>query len=587
MPLAIILAMSWLRMLTLREIGDELSQSIDILENQMRDLPARQRSIRATILSSWHRLTAEEQQIFTNLSVFRGGFTREPAQHITGAGLKELQSLIDRSFITFNHGRYEIHELLRQFASEKLRETGHADEVYAAHSAFYLNWLHGLSTAIKGRSQINALTEIGANLDNLRLAWEWAVRRGQDADVDMAVETLYMFFFISNRGQEGVELLQFALEGRDTRRENPALETRIRIRLYSLMLLEEKPVVTRADLEACVSAARAHLDAFETAFALEVLAVYLTHVTHEYEASIHLLEESLELLKDSDDTFRIAAVYYRLGYSHLQVTGIRTQARFMKQAYKLAKRTGNLCNLSVSLSGLGTAALYLGNYREAEQYYRESLPVIDALGFDTNRFEIITLAHILFLVGKIEEGRRFLDIALHQTSASMEGEGVSFGYAIASLFEVIDGEYERALEYASRSLSETPENIICIITANLGAAMACCGLNDIPAAERYLLQALHQSQRLDFYASATWGFPALVICRARLSQVREAVEYLALLHTHPLSAKDWLAAWPLLANTEVELKRHMDKPAYDAAWERGTKLRLETVIAQLVSGTHV
>ncbi len=83
MPLGIRLAAAWVEMLAPEEIAAEIGQGLDFLETGLSDVPERQRSIRAVFDHSWDLLTEREREVFQQLSVFRGGFTRDAAQKIT------------------------------------------------------------------------------------------------------------------------------------------------------------------------------------------------------------------------------------------------------------------------------------------------------------------------------------------------------------------------------------------------------------------------------------------------------------------------------------------------------------------------
>ena len=144
MPLAILLAASWTDLLKVGEIADEISQGIDFLDSQWRDLPERQRSIRAVFEASWRRLTPAEAEALAKLSVFRGGFTRRAAEQVAGASLRTLSGLVNKALLWMDpDGRCSVHELLRQYAAEQLEATGSEASVRAAHSAYYLETLAG------------------------------------------------------------------------------------------------------------------------------------------------------------------------------------------------------------------------------------------------------------------------------------------------------------------------------------------------------------------------------------------------------------------------------------------------------------
>src|SRR5262249_206360 len=93
LPLGILLAAAWLEMLAAGGMGAEIERSLDFLESDTRDLPSRQRSLRAVFEHSWALLTANEQSAFSKLAVIRGTFTREAAQSIAGTSLRTLMAL--------------------------------------------------------------------------------------------------------------------------------------------------------------------------------------------------------------------------------------------------------------------------------------------------------------------------------------------------------------------------------------------------------------------------------------------------------------------------------------------------------------
>src|ERR671923_649592 len=138
MPLGIELAASWTSVLSCAEIADEIESSIDFLATSMRDVPERHRSLRATIDQSWRLLTDEQRNAFSRLSVFRRSFDRDAATAVTGGNLRLLSELVAKSLLRrSDFGRFELHELLRQYAAEQLRlspaEEADARERHARH----------------------------------------------------------------------------------------------------------------------------------------------------------------------------------------------------------------------------------------------------------------------------------------------------------------------------------------------------------------------------------------------------------------------------------------------------------------------
>jgi predicted ATPase/class 3 adenylate cyclase len=143
MPLGIELAAGWLPVLSCQEIAEEIETSLDFLTSTQRDQPDKHRSLRAAFEYSWKLLDEEHKRVFRGLSVFQGGFDRKAAQRVLGTNLLTLSDLVDKSFIHHtDQGRYQIHELLRQFGRERLNS--HPEEkqqILENHSQFYVEFL--------------------------------------------------------------------------------------------------------------------------------------------------------------------------------------------------------------------------------------------------------------------------------------------------------------------------------------------------------------------------------------------------------------------------------------------------------------
>jgi predicted ATPase len=140
MPLAIILAAAWSDVLSIPDISAEIAKNLDFLETPQGDVPERHQSIRAVFDYSWGLLNSAEKDAFAALSVFRGGFTREAAETVTGASLRDLANLSNKTLLvpSPSSGRYAIHELLRQYAEAELAALPERDRsIRDAHAQYY------------------------------------------------------------------------------------------------------------------------------------------------------------------------------------------------------------------------------------------------------------------------------------------------------------------------------------------------------------------------------------------------------------------------------------------------------------------
>ncbi|MBI3960509.1 MAG: hypothetical protein HY328_16990 [Chloroflexi bacterium] len=181
MPLALELAAAWGDVLSCREIAGQLAQSLGILRSDSPSLPERHRSMQAVLVSTWQRLSGEEQRVMAGLSVFRGGFSRDAAAAVTGASLSLLQGLIHRSLVRrTGDGRYEMQELIRQYAAVKLaRKTALLAQTQASHARYFAAFIQTREKDLATAPSPALLDEVAADVENVRAAWRYALERDE------------------------------------------------------------------------------------------------------------------------------------------------------------------------------------------------------------------------------------------------------------------------------------------------------------------------------------------------------------------------------------------------------------------------
>jgi predicted ATPase/class 3 adenylate cyclase len=208
-PLALLLSAGWTDVLSPEEIADEVEASLDFLETELRDAPDRQRSLKAVFDASWERLEDPERDLFTRLSVFRGGVTRDAAAGVADAGLRSLARLTDKSFLRREPetGRYEIHEMLRQYG-EQLLET--ADEASQAtrmkHASYFSELLAAKEEPLTTGNEAEPLDEIEADIENIRRAWRYLAETGDAESLQKSLFSLWFFHEVRCWLHAGMEL---------------------------------------------------------------------------------------------------------------------------------------------------------------------------------------------------------------------------------------------------------------------------------------------------------------------------------------------------------------------------------------------
>ena len=183
MPLAIILAASWVRLLSCEEIAHGIRTSLDFLSASNTYADERHSSVRAVFDQSWNMLGEEEKRVFRQLSVFRGGFDRQAAHEIAGANLKILANLVDQSLIVnIFEGRYDVHDILRQYAFEKLVEAGNMEQIVKSHTCYYLHQAELIESQLAGSEKLQAFTWFVREQPNLLAALQAASRDDPSGD---------------------------------------------------------------------------------------------------------------------------------------------------------------------------------------------------------------------------------------------------------------------------------------------------------------------------------------------------------------------------------------------------------------------
>lgn len=209
MPLAIELAAAWLGTLSMAEIAAELSRSLDILTTELRDVPDRHRSIRAVFDHSWSLAGPAEQQAFTRLSVFRGGFTRQAAYQVAGATIDLLAGLVGKSFLRHEAtlGRFEIHELMRQYAEQRLQvDPAESRAARDRHAAYFAEFTQTLSSELRGRFDDRPDRKAEREILNLRAAVRHAAGQRQIDQLRQFIDGLWLLHELRGWNQAGARL---------------------------------------------------------------------------------------------------------------------------------------------------------------------------------------------------------------------------------------------------------------------------------------------------------------------------------------------------------------------------------------------
>lgn len=417
-PLALELAAAWVDVLSCNEIAQEIERNIDFLTTSMRDIPERHRSLKATFDHSWRLLSDEERDAMSRLAVFHGGFDRLAAEKVAGATLPLLASLVSKSLVRrTDDGRYDLHEVIRQYALSHLEEDGQKNlETRDAHSSYYLNFAAEREMALKSVRQRYAVQEILGEMDNLRAAWSWMFQRETFDEGCKAIRSLGWFFEVSGLIHEGIDHFEPLVR---TLKARPASSAFQRVLGEACtqqgILCFRKGLYERAVslMEESVSLLRPLGDTGLLVDALVYLGIIM-HLNGEIDRSQALMEEGLSYAQDPKYEWFAAYAIYNLGYI-ASLRGNYTQGHErMMEGMAIWRRLGDPHSIALGLNYLVPTLVKLGHHEEARIYLEESLELCQA---SNNRWGMGTAYRHLGLVakaqGQLDESQSYLHKSLN------------------------------------------------------------------------------------------------------------------------------------------------------------------------------
>jgi len=623
MPLALEMAAAWTDQLSPAEIAHAIEKSGDFLTFEQHDVPMRQRSMRAVFNWSWRLLSDLEQRVLRQLAVFRGGFTREAAERITelssGISIRVLTSLVHKSLVQLTRtasdttdtiqNRYELHELMRQFAQEQLEAV--PDEwvrVSTQHSEFYLTFVAARERRLARNEPRAAMLEIEAELNNVRQAWAWASKHGVSNVLEQSAYSLWQLYILTGLSAEGAQAFRLAADGLQIPHPNarqPAI-------LSKLRAFEAYMLVTQGRYEQAATIAQQAIalgEACPEGTALGYLAwgqacyhqaQFSTAQAH-CEQALHYLAPAQqstpsELLYDSDmlvhlflgavarslGDYTLAKRYFtqclqicqrlhklrgevhahiNLGFTYWMLREDTAARQAYEQSLMLARTLSYRWGEGVSLYELAIVVRVQGEYSLALDLYTQALSIFREI--DERLRQIYVLANLV----EIYSCMGYYPLAqtweqelsrVRQNFSAPDGERV--GLLASAMFYHYQGDNEQALEYALQAWegvqatdSRSQQADALIMLASIQAS-----LHMLDAAASTYTQAMIRYQALGsvaLAAEAQAGLARLALDKGDLSQAQKLTEeILAILVDYPYAGLDepfpiYLTCYQVLAAT--------------------------------------
>jgi predicted ATPase/class 3 adenylate cyclase/DNA-binding CsgD family transcriptional regulator len=493
LPLAIELAAARIKVLPPQALLARLGQLLTVLTSGARDAPARQQTLRNTIVWSYHLLDAQEQRLFRRLSVFVGGCTLEAIEAIStslddGAEqvLEGVASLLDKSLLQqreqeAEEPRFVMLETIREYGLECLRESGEAPVSQRAHALYYLALAEEAEPHLKGVQQVLWWERLEREQQNLRTALAWLIGQEEGELALRLSGALWRFWYTRGYWSEGWRWLEAALalpqaQGRTARRAK-ALEGTAELAPFGYP-------AAHSLVEESVAIYRELGDKRGLTQSLGQLG-WILSTQNELAAARTLLEESLVLAREVGDSWILANTLGNLGDFMSDHGDFKSARHFLEESVRLYRELRDQRALSYTLLGLARAAAFEGDVTQAAALAQESLALARELD---NEQDITTALHRLAVIqswqGDTEQAMILLKESL--ALARERGDKVQIGNALLTLGSIVlhRGNLLQAETSAQESLSLFRE-----LRSTLGTALALSLLGDIKRIQGDLAQA--------------------------------------------------------------------------------------------------
>jgi predicted ATPase len=410
LPLAIELAAARVKVLSPQALLERLERRLPLLAGGSRDLPERQRTLRATIEWSHELLTADEQRLFRRLAAFRGGCTLEAAEAVVDADLDTLQSLVDKSLVRVraDSGRCWMLETIREFAVERLEASAEAEELRRRHGDFYLGLVNEAKPHVL-RDDTDWLDRLEADHDNLRAAQDRFIATGDGRSGLRFASALWRFWYLKNHFREGLRRSEAVLALTDEATPDRATV----LRGASVMALNLSD--TSAGLR-YAEAARELDEALGNTWGLAYSTMMLGNCYSEARDERRDLVRARDYLAESASLFDVVGDrYYALIATNNRAWIVgelgdpAEEKRLHEESLELAREIGNAAIESDALAQLGMAARDDGDLDEAAELLRQSLAIDHRRGMTVNvATNLGRLASVLARQGHLLAAARLL-----------------------------------------------------------------------------------------------------------------------------------------------------------------------------------
>jgi len=477
-PLALEMAAARTKTLDCTTILTEFQKNPDFLTTTAQDLPERHCSIRMIFRQTWNRLSSNDREGFLKLSVFHGGFTREAALSVTGTSHRSLSSLIDFSVLRrLAVNRYEIHELLRQYAYEILEQDRHRlKKLLCDYEKYYMEMLNTVGSSMTYGDQKKAFRTMALESGNMRAAWLQAAETGAIDHLRRASMAMFLFYDQKFYFYEGYKVFSAASKALETSCSLGTQPDKTNLKYMNIFKgfsacmqswflrfaqqiegcndTENNNEFTKINryMELGLSLLKPFSDQREWAL-VNILAISLKNQWND-SVSWKILEKCHDIFNAHNDLWGLALTFQTRGCWYFAANPMKAK-EFQLKALEIRKQANDSWGLAQSHNSVGLLLHKMGKYEEAKIYFMKSISILRDLEENPNELvhALLYMAYASDALKQYEEAFLYLKegLTISETMNNLSRTSLILGNL--GLLQLELKNYASAASYLNQCLS--------------------------------------------------------------------------------------------------------------------------------------
>jgi len=438
-----------------QKIEETIEQGMGAFISAITSRQQHHQTLSAVFEMSWVRLTLHEQSTLARIAIFKGGFEEEPVKEIFGINSHRLTSLLDKSLLRVSfQGRYDLHEIVRQFAEQKLMESGEWESAVGSLSDYYLQFLNIQAQNFETGEQSVSLDCIELELDNIKVAWDWALHTGQFSLLTTCTDILYHFFNIRSRFVQGIEWFEQVKIRVENHPDLELLYAMVLNRIGSLAYKARQSELASKYLASCLNLLEKIQNTPEKAFCLINLGYIEFRSKKKFQEALKYATQSMQLYQNIQDSSGESHAAILKGLILNRMSDYDTAEKTLQHSLILARETKNERRMVAPLNILGDIACIKGEYGKAELFFKEGLDIAKKLGDRFNQGILLNNLATLFHYSKeYEMERKVLLESLAICEEIGDQDGIALAYNNLSEVYMVKGDFEQAIHFAEMGLA--------------------------------------------------------------------------------------------------------------------------------------